>query len=138
MVSLLVLCLGFTTSAFAADTFVCIGDKIIHFIYDKKIKECRSIIRESYNIYIIERHENAKYPWELRKSGEPYLCDEDSKKSGYILCDFMGSFKIFKHNLKFLNSYLEDSCYTTDDDRKVTSETGRDVPYIEIGRCHSL
>ena len=132
----LVLCLGVSTSSFAADSYICIGDKKIYFFNDNKNKECRSIVEESYNVYIIERHKNAKYTWRLRKSGETYLCDEYSNESEYLLCDLMGDFKMFKQNLKFLNFYLDNSCYTTDYYGKVTGETGMDVPYIEIGRCH--
>jgi hypothetical protein len=135
---ILVLYLGVTTSASADDSFVCIGSKITHFIYDKKTKECQSIIQESYNIYIVEKHKNTKHTWGLRKSGETYLCDEDSNESEYLLCDIIGDFKMFKRNLQFLNSYLEDSCYSTDIYGKVTGKAGRDESYIEIGRCHPL
>ena len=135
----LVLCLGVTTSAFATDSFVCIGGKIIYFIYEKNTQECRSITEESYNIYIIERNKNEKYTWGLRKPGKdsiPYLCDKDSNESKYLLCDFMGDFKMFKHNLRFMNSHLEGLCYPTGYKRKVNGDEREGVPYIEIGRCH--
>ena len=140
-VLILVLCLGVATSAFAADSYLCIASKITGFIYEKNIKQCRSITEESNNIYFVERHRGAKYTWGVRKAGEAgstYLCDEDFSESGYLLCGSEGDFNMNKHNLKYLISYLMGFCNTIDDDRKVTTEEGGDVSYIEIGRCHPL
>lgn len=136
----LVLCLGLATSAFATDSYLCIGSKITGFNYDRNTKVCQSITAESYNIYIVERHKNPKYVWGVRKPGESginYLCNEDFNEFGYLSCDF-GDFRMYKKNLIFLNSYLEDLCYSMDVNGQLTTEAGSNVPYIEIGRCHPL
>ena len=137
----LVLCLGVATSAFATDSYLCIGSKITVFNYDENTKVCRSITGESYNIYIVERHKNAKYMWGVRRPGESginYLCNEDFNEFGYLSCAF-GGFRMYKENLMFLNSYLEDYfCNLVDVNGQLTTEAGRNVPYIEIGRCHPL
>jgi hypothetical protein len=136
----LVLCLGVATSAFSTDSYLCVGSKITGFNYDKNTKVCRSITEESYNIYIVERHKNAKYMWGVRKPGESginYLCNDDFNEFGYLSCDF-GGFRMYKKNLIFLNSYLEDFCYSMDVNGQLTTEAGSNLPYIEIGRCHPL
>jgi hypothetical protein len=133
----LVLCLGLTSSAFAAESYICIGSKITFFIYDNT-KVCRSITTESYNIYIVERSENTKYMWGVRKPGESdfrYLCSEDFNEHEYLSCDF-GDFRMYKKNQIFLNSYLDDFCFSKDFSGQLTTESERNVPYIEIGRCH--
>ena len=48
----------------------------------------------------------------------------------------MGDFKMFKHNLRFMNSHLEGLCYPTGNNRKVTGGERKGAPYIEMGRCH--
>jgi len=136
---ILFLCLGQATSALASDSYLCIGSKITGFVYDNNIKACRSITEESYNIYIVEKHKNAKYIWGVRKLGENsinYLCNKDFNEFGYLSCDFTGSFRMYKQNLIFLNSYLEDFCYSADVNEQLSPEAGRSVPFIEIGRCH--
>jgi len=48
----------------------------------------------------------------------------------------MGNFRMYKENLIFLNSYHEDLCHSPDVNELLTTETGLNIPFIEIGRCH--
>jgi hypothetical protein len=125
----LILNLGVTASALATDSYLCIGGKMTRFIYDKNTEKYRPVIKESYNIYIVEKYNNAKYDWQLRKTREgdmTYFCEEAADEPSYITCDYVGDFKLFKHNLKFL---ISDYVHETADARGY-------VRYIEIGRCH--
>ena len=137
----LFLCLGVAVSAFATNSYICIGSKVAVFYYDKDTKTCRSITEESYNIYIVERHRNAKSEWGVRKPGENsinYPCNGDFNEFGYLSCDFISNFRMYEKNQIFLNSYLEDFCSSMDVNGKLTTEAERNLSYIEIGSCRPL
>ena len=132
-------CLGAAVSAFATDSYLCIGSKVAAFYYDKDTKTCRSITDESSNIYILERHKNAKFKWGVRKPGKNninYPCNGDFNEFGYLSCDFISNFRIYGQNQIFLNSYLEGICFSMDFNGQLITEGERNLSFIEIGRCH--
>ena len=137
----LFLCLGVAVNSFATDYYLCIGSKVAAFYYHKDTKTCRSITEESFNIYIVEKHKNAKFTWVVRKPGENsinYPCNGDFNEFGYLSCDFISNFRMYGQNQIFLNSYLEDLCSSMDVHGQLIAEDERNMSFIEIGRCHPL
>lgn len=124
----------FSTSLYAADSYLCITEQSSGIAYNEKNKKWEPLIYGVGEKLIVKRSEKKNFKWKvvLHKNNEFWsLCKNDFNKYSAISCDGFFDFRMNKKTMKFkafnIDGYTEDSKFAN-----------KFNLYINIGKCSAL
>jgi len=138
------LCVTFPTISFAVDAYLCLPHSTTGFKYDKNLGDWKTNNFGNRDKYIVSKSKLPGYAWKVTKymkTAPIYVCEEDFNNSGYLFCEETGEFRMNKHNLRYIRTYILGyyNLNVKDDNGKVKpEEEGSSTPFIEIGKCSPL
>ena len=119
--------------AYADESFLCIVDRSVGFLYDKANKTWKTATFSAAPKYILTRRPGAA-SWELKRFGEHAVllrCD-DFNSAGNLSC--AAEFRMSRNTLRFLR--VMPHGYWSNPDQ-YADEKG-EAPAMEIGKCSAV
>jgi hypothetical protein len=122
----------FSTSAFAVESYLCIGEQATGFIFNETNKTW-STSKLTTRKWIIKKSETPSSKWVVLMFGTDSpvaYCKEDFNENGSMVCDGFFDFRMNNIKLRFISAYLIGYW-------GIHAE-GEDSPSIEIGKCSRI
>jgi hypothetical protein len=138
------LVVAFPIVSFAVDAYMCLPQNTTGFKYDKNIADWKVNNFENRDKYIVSKSKLSGYGWKVTKymkTAPIYVCEEGFNNAGYLFCEETGEFRMNKHNLRYIRTYILGyyNLNVKDDNGTVKTEgEGSSTPFIEIGKCSPL
>jgi hypothetical protein len=132
------------TISFAVEAYMCLPNNTTGFQYNKILGSWKTADFKTSDKYIVSKSKLPGYAWKVTKYmkiAPMYVCEEDFNNAGYLFCEETGEFRMNKHNLRYIRTYILGyyNLHVKDDDGKVKTEDERSsTPLIEIGKCSPL
>ncbi len=126
------------------EQYLCIGEQMAGFGYDKNSKQWYSMKFSNTSKYVISRTTRPNdVSFQITEVGDshPYgWCKEDFNSAGVLSCGMvMGDFTFNKNNGRFIRSspfgYIDVGQVSYRDPEKKITDDKTDTPYMEIGKC---
>ena len=130
-------------SALYAESYLCITDLSTGFAFDKQRKTWTIERFNPKGKYILTASEKDPSKWEVREPGDKMpsaWCEGGFSVLGALRCDGFIDFRMNKHNLRFVSTYLA-GFWTDNIPRNIPGAEdahfieGDNTPYIQIGKC---
>ena len=126
-----------STTALAAEQYLCVPDKTTGFSFNKVTKKWQYSNFENETKYVISKSNVKDYVFQVTEVGEnsPIArCESDFNNYGILFCSGYYEFKINKKNGRYLKVYVYGYYNVVLEEGKNIDEGG-DTPHIEIGKC---
>lgn len=134
----------FPTISIAVDAYMCLPKNTAGFQYSETLGHWKTTDLKTNDKFIVSKSKLPGYAWKVTKYmkiAPMYVCEEDFNNAGYLFCEESGEFRMNKHNLRYIRTYILGyyNLNVKDANGNVKKEgKGSSTPYIEIGRCSPL
>ncbi|MDP2134352.1 MAG: hypothetical protein Q8J99_12135 [Sulfuritalea sp.] len=135
----LLLGIGFSLSAIAADSYVCLAELTTGFSFDAGKNKWKSADFRSEKKLVLTRAKQKPYAWEAKEVGDSRpgaTCEHDFNDAGNLFCSGVFDIRFNSRTLRFL--YVYPIGYWSDDARVGMSREGANTPALAIGKCSPL
>ncbi len=139
LIALLIPGLLFSTTASAADTYLCVAEQTTGFNFDSARKTWKSADFGSSKKIAITRVRNKAWAWDAREVGDSQpgaTCEQDFNDAGNLFCSGVFELRFNRRQLRFL--YVYPIGYWSDGDAKGMAHEGDNTPAMAIGTCKPL